>query len=253
VSEQLTPQQVADAVPDGATVALGGVRLQRRPLALAQALARAGRRDLTIVTFLGSLDVEVLLAAGCVAELHAAAVSLDAVGLAPHYREARQTGDVRFVEWSEGLLLTSLEAAARGVPASTAWMGLGSDLPAINPWLQEGSDPFQGKPVMNVRALEIDVALLHVSHADDAGNLYIDGDAGVDGLFARAARRTLVSCERRQPDDPRLAAVSRLWVDGLIDAPGGAWPGGCRPHYAPDLEAVRRGAHLPEDIEALAR
>ncbi len=245
-------EQLVESVPDGATVALGGVRLQRRPMALVRALAQAGRRDLCVVAFLGSLDVELLLAAGCVAELHAPAVGLDAAGLAPRFRAARQDGTVRFVEWSEGLMLTSLEAAARGVPSYPAWMGLGSDLPALNPWLRPGTDPFDGTAVMNVRALDIDVALLHVPAADDAGNLYVDGDLGADGLIARAARQTLVSYERRCDRDPLRAAVSRLWVEGLVAAPRGAWPCGCHPHYSAELDVARHWAHDSDEPGVLA-
>ena len=238
----LTLDEVVEAVPDGSAVALGGIRMQRRPMALARALAEAGRRDLRVVAFLGSLDVELLLAAGCVAELHAPGVGLDGAGLAPCFRAARQQGTIRFVEWSEGLLLTALEASIRGVPSYPAWMGLGSDLPQVNPWLRPGTDPFEGTPVMNVRALEIDVALLHVGAADAAGNLYVEGDLGADGLLARAARRTVASCETRCEHDPLRAAISRLWVSGLVPAPRGAWPCGCHPHYGADLDVARRWA-----------
>jgi glutaconate CoA-transferase subunit A len=238
----VTLDDAVAAVGDGATVALGGVRLQRRPLALVRALAEAGRRDLRVIAFLGSLDVEILLAAGCVAELHSPGVSLDAAGLAPRYRAARQAGEPRFVEWSEGLMLTAIEAATRGVPSLPAWMGLGSDLPRVNPWLREGSDPFDGTPVMNVRALDIGVALLHVPAADGDGNLYVDGDLGADGLLARAARRTFATHEELRPADPLRAAISRIWIEEAIEAPRGAWPCGCHPHYAPDLDAVREAA-----------
>jgi glutaconate CoA-transferase, subunit A len=238
----VTLDDAVAAVGDGATVALGGVRLQRRPMALVRALADAGRRDLRVIAFLGSLDVEVLLAADCVGELHSPGVSLDAAGLAPRYRAARQAGEPRFVEWSEGLMLTAIEAATRGVPSLPAWMGLGTDLPGLNPWLREGSDPFDGTPVMNVRALDIDVALLHVPAADGDGNLYVDGDLGADGLLARAARRTFATHEELRPADPLRAAISRIWIEGAIEAPRGAWPCGCHPHYAPDLDAVRETA-----------
>jgi glutaconate CoA-transferase subunit A len=237
---QLSLDEAAAQVPDGATLALGGIRLQRRPMALVRALADAGRRDLTIISFLGSLEVEVLLAAGCVSELHAPAVGLDEAGLAPRFRAARQQRTVRFYEWSEGLLLTALEAAARGVPSFPAWMGLGSDLPALNPWLRPGVDPFDGTPVMNVRALSVEVTLLHVPYVDVEGNLYVEGDLGADGLLARAAARTLVSYECSTERDPLRAAISRLWIDGLVPAHRGAWPAGCHPAYGVDSKAVRR-------------
>jgi glutaconate CoA-transferase subunit A len=247
----LSIEQAVAQVADGATVALGGIRLQRRPMSLVRALADAGRRELTVIAFLGSLDVELLLAAGCVAELHAPSVGLDAAGLAPRFRAARQAGGVRFVEWSEGLLLTSLEAAARGVPSHPAWMGLGSDLPSMNPWLAQGVDPFDATPVMNVRALRVDVALLHVPEADAEGNLYVGGDLGADGLIARASRRTLAGYERACPRDPPRAAISRLWVDGLVEAPRGAWPCGCHPDYRADLNVARRWASDSTSTEIL--
>ncbi|MCW3065996.1 MAG: coenzyme transferase [Solirubrobacterales bacterium] len=239
---RLTLEEAAASVPDGATVALGGVRLQRRPMALVRALAEAGRRDLRVVAFLGSLDVELLLAAGCVAELHSPGVSLDAAGLAPRYRAARQTGEPRFVEWSEGLMLTALDASTRGVPSLPAWMGLGSDLPDVNPWLRTGSDPFDDTPVMNVRALDVDVALIHVPGVDPAGNLYVEGDLGADGLLARAARRTIASFEGRRDREPLTAAISRIWIEDVVEAPRGAWPCGCHPAYGADLATARRWA-----------
>jgi len=248
VTATLTLADAVERVPDGATVALGGVRLQRKPMALVRALAEAGRRDLRVVAFLGSLDVELLLAAGCVAELHSPGVSLDAAGLAPRYRAARQSGEPRFVEWSEGLMLTALEASTRGVPSLPAWMGVGSDLPDVNPWLRKGPDPFDDTPVMNVRALDVDVALLHVPGVDAAGNLYVDGDLGADGLLARAAGRTLASFEERRDADPLTAAISRIWIEGVVEAPRGAWPTGCHPAYGADLDPmrhwVREGAEL---------
>jgi glutaconate CoA-transferase, subunit A len=247
-----TLEEIVESIPDGAAIGLGGIRLQRRPMGLARALAEAGRQDLRVVAFLGSLDVELLLAAGCVAELHAPAVALDAAGLAPRFRRAREDGSVRFHEWSEGLLLTSLEAAARGVPSHPAWMGIGSDLPAVNPWLRPGADPFDGTPVMNVRALEIDVALLHVPAADAEGNLYVEGDLGADGLLARAARRTVVSYERGCDRDAPRVAVSRLWVDAVVALARGAWPSGCHPDYRADLDVARRWAADGSDIGILA-
>jgi len=244
VTEQLDPAAVAESIPNGATVGLGGSGLQRKPMELARALARAGRRDLRVVSFLGSLDVELLLAAGCVAELHSAGVALDGAGLAPRFRGARQDGSVRFVEWSEGTLLCALDAAARGVPSLPTWSALGSDLPKLNDGVREGRDPFTDEPVSNVRALPLDTALLHVAAVDERGNAYVDGDLAADGLLARAARRTVVSHEGLRAPDPQRAALSRIWVDALVESPRGALPTGCHPAYGADLDAVMRWARM---------
>jgi glutaconate CoA-transferase, subunit A len=240
VTARLDAAAVAADLPDGATVALGGAGLQRKPMALVRALAAAGRRDLTVISFLGSLDVELLLASGCVRELHSAGVSLDGAGLAPRFRHARQQGAVRFVEWSEGTLLCALDAAARGLPSLPTWSGLGSDLPRLNEGMREGSDPFTGDPVMNVRALEPDLALLHAPAVDEHGNAYVPGDMAADGLLARAARRTVVSHEIVREPDPARVAIGRIWIDVLVEAPHGALPTGCHPVYGADLEAVSR-------------
>ncbi len=239
----LTLEQLAEQIPDGATVGVGGAGLQRKPMAALRALAGAGRRELTVVSFLGSLDVELLLAAGCVRVLHSAGVALDGAGLAPHYRTARQQRTVEFVEWSEGTLLCALQAKARGVPSLPTWMGLDTDLPLLNPNVREASDPFTGDRVMQVRALAIDVALIHAPVVDPAGNVYVGGDFAADGALARAADRVLISHERIAPtSDSSGAALSRIWVDGLISARNGAWPTGCHAEYGTDLEAVSRWA-----------
>jgi glutaconate CoA-transferase subunit A len=95
---------------------------------------------------------------------------------------------------------------------------------------------------MHVRALALDVALLHVPAIDALGNVYVDGDFALDGALARAAARTIVSFEEIIEPDPARAAMSRLWVDAAVGAPGGAWPSGCHPAYGADLGAVGRWA-----------
>jgi len=229
---------VAARVGDGALIAVGGAGLQRKPMAVLRALVAAGRRELRVISFLGSLDVELLLAADAVGELHSAGVSLEAAGLAPHFRAAREGGRVRFVEWSEATLLCALEAAGRGVPSLPTWAALGSDLPALNPWLAEGRDPFTDEPVMHVRALRPDVALLHAPAVDEHGYAYVDGDLAYDGAIARAAGEVIVSYERLVAPEPRRAALSRLWVDATVHAPGGSWPTGCHRLASVDRDAV---------------
>jgi glutaconate CoA-transferase, subunit A len=251
MAREISLEQLAAEICDGATIALGGAGLQRKPMAAVRGLIEAGRRDLTVVSFLGSLEVELLLAAGRVTELHSAGVSLDGAGLAPCYRSARQDGTLEFVEWSEGTLLCALQATARGVPSLPTWMALDTDLPRLNPFVREGRDPFTDARVMNVRALRCDVAVLHVPAVDASGNAYVEGDFAIDGVLARAADRTYVCYERMIPADPRRAALSRIWIDAAVPAARGALPTGCHPVYGADLTAISRwardGAGAPTD------
>ena len=48
-------------VPDGALLGVGGVLLKRKPVAFLAALAAAGRRNLRAISFLASLEAELLV------------------------------------------------------------------------------------------------------------------------------------------------------------------------------------------------
>lgn len=226
-------------VPDGALVAMGGIGTSRKPMALVRALVDAQVRDLRVVSVLGSVDVDLLLAAGCVAELHTAGVAVDGVGMAPRYRQARQTGAVRVVEWSEGSLHAALEAAGRGLPSLPCTTAPGSDVVAGNEALVVAPDPFTGASVVHARALAPDVALLHVAAASRRGDCYIDGDAGFDVVTACAARTVVVSTDEIVDRPGCEAGLSRIWVDSLVHLPGGAWPTACFPAALADLDALQ--------------
>ena len=253
LGEDVDMDDVAALVPSGATVAIGGAGLFRKPMAMLHALLDAGVRDLTVVSFLGSVDVELLLAAGAVAELHTAGVSLEAAGLAPAYRAARQQGTPRVVEWSEGSLHAALEATSRGLPSLACGTAPTSDVVARNPHLVAAPDPFTEQPVVVARALPVDVALLHVPAVDDAGNLFVDGDPGIDGTLARAAGTVVASYDDRRTAPASQALVSRIWVDAVVHAPRGAWPTGCHPTSAADPGVVRRWARADERTPDLLR
>ena len=227
---------LAEAVPRGALVACGGGELQRKPMAALRTLIELGVGDLRVATMLGSADVELLLGAGAVTEVHSAGVALE--GLAPRWREARQTGTPTVVEWSEGTFAAALQAATLGLDSIPWPAGLGTDLPSINPWLKEATDPHTGRAVLAVRALVPDVALIHVNGIDAEENAYVDGDLVVDELLARASLRVVVTYERLVESDPGRAAISHLWIDDAVEAAGGALPTGCTPDYEPDSEGL---------------
>ena len=68
---------IARALADGDLLAIGGLFKQGRPMALVREVIRLGRRDLKLVSSPGSgFDVDLLIAAGCVAETFLPAVTL---------------------------------------------------------------------------------------------------------------------------------------------------------------------------------
>ena len=233
------------SVRDGATIGIGGAGLQRKPMSLVRALVASRARNLRIVSYLGSVDVEYLIASGVVSEVHSAGVSLDGFGLAPAFRTARQSGAVRFIEWSEGSLGAALDAAALGLPSMPAVTDPTSDVVVENPHLTIADDPFTGTAVVFARALHLDVALVHLTAVDEHGNGYVDGDTGADGLLVRAASRTVATADGSVDADPASAAIPRIWLTDVVLDDTGAWPTGSHPRRLVDVGTFGEWAASP--------
>jgi glutaconate CoA-transferase subunit A len=220
------------AVTDGMVVAVGGSPSSRKPVAAITALARRGLRDLQLLTFTGSLDVELLVGAGAVRSVRSSHVSLGEAGRAALFAEAVLAGAVDDLEESEWMLLGRLRAAAAGMPFLPTRAGLGSDLATARE-LREVADPYTGESYLAVPALAPDVAIIHAWRSDAEGNIQMpwppDHLADVDVLMARAARHAIVTVEEIvAPDVVRDAAERTVLfgfeVDAVVEAPRGAWP-----------------------------
>lgn len=235
-------------VDDGMSVAAGGVLLNNKPLSFLDAVGRAGCRGLRYHTFLGSLDVEVLIAHGAVEELHTGYVGFEELGFAPLYQAAVNDNLVRVVEYTEYLFMSGIRAASAGLPFMPTKGAMGSDI-AVELGFVEIEDPYSGCPVIAVPALHPDVCVIHTWLADTLGNTAAplgrtflwDYDANV----SRAARRVIVTAEEvTEPEDFRDRASQVLLyaheVDAVVPVPGGAFPCGVSGHSSPDTEAVRR-------------
>lgn len=238
------PEILASVVTDGMTLGIGGFGLDRKPMTLVRALAATGVRGLTVETYAGGLDIEVLVAAGAVACLSTCHVGLDHFGLAPLFRAARESGRVAFKEWSEWTQLVAWRAAAEGVPFTTAMLDPDSQLPAVNPDIAPLASPFDNGRTFAIRPPVIDVAILHAEAAHPHGWAIAEGDPYLDASLARAAKTVILSAERLM-DDAELEARHREvhlianTVDAVVLAPGGALPGSCLPTYMIDFPALR--------------
>ena len=240
---KLSDMQSAIAnIESGMTIGIGGWGPRRKPMALVRELIRSDVKDLTVVSY-GGADVGMLCAAGKVKKLIFAFVSLDFIPLEPYFRQARQNADIEIMEIDEGLMLMGLRAAAMGSPYIPTAVGLGTDVVAQNPQLKTVESPYDdGKEWLAMPALNLDAALLHVDRADERGVCQIKGpDHYMDDQFARAANKTIVSCDQLVPteyfhntDESRYVYWERNNTSVVVEAPFGAHPSSCNPLYGLD-------------------
>jgi glutaconate CoA-transferase subunit A len=255
--KRCTEEDVVAELRDGMTIGIGGWGSRRKPMSIVRAILRSGLKDLTIVSY-GGPDVGMLCAAGKVRKVVYGFVSLDSIPLEPHFRAARQGGSVEAMELDEGMLQLGLRAAAWRVSFLPCRAGLGSAVMEVNPGLRTVKSPYDDQELVAMPALPLDVALVHANRADARGNAqYLGPDWYFDDLFCMAAQRSFVSCERLvetggflDEGAEQTIRISRLWTDGVVEAPFGAHFTHCVPDYPRDEAFQRHYAASAVDAES---
>ena len=254
----MSEREVVAELRDGMTLGIGGWGSRRKPMSLVREILRSPVRDLTLVSY-GGPDVGLLCATGKVKKVVYGFVSLDSIPLEPHFRNARQAGAIEAAEFDEGMLQWGLYAAASRLPFLPTRAGLGSDVMSLNPGLKRVKSPYDdGEELVAMPAVKLDVALIHMNRADEAGNGQCLGpDPFFDDLFCMAAQRRFMSCEKIVPTQDLLdegsvhtLKINRMMVDGVIEAPGGAHFTECPPDYNRDEVFQREYAASAGDPES---
>jgi glutaconate CoA-transferase subunit A len=256
--KRLTEDAAVAELRSGMTVGFGGWGSRRKPMSVVRAILRSDLTDLTVVSW-GGPDVGILCAAGKVRRVVYAFVSLDSIPLEPHFRAARQAGLLEDEPYDEGMFLLGLQAAAWRVPFLPTRVGLGSDILRDNDRVRMVTSPFDdGEELVAVPALTMDAAFVHMNRADARGNgQYLGPDPYMDDLFLGAASRRYLSAERIVPTGqlaeegpPQSLLISRLHVDGVIEAPNGAHFTSCDPDYGRDEAFQKQYAASAKSPEA---
>ncbi|MEU5053003.1 CoA-transferase [Streptomyces sp. NPDC021096] len=257
----MTADEAVSRLESGMTIGIGGWGSRRKPMALVRALLRSGLTDLTVVSY-GGPDVGLLAAAGRIRKLVAAFATLDSIPLEPHFRAARERGELELMELDEAMFMWGLTAAAHRLPFLPVRAGLGSDVMRVNPGLRTVTSPYgDGEELVAVPALTLDAALVHLNRADRRGNAqYLGPDPYFDDLFCEAAREAYVSCERVVDTEefaslggPQTLLVQRSCVTGVVEAPGGAHFTSCAPDYERDEAFQAAYARAAADPQAWRR
>ena len=215
---------LVDRIPDGATIAVGGFGACGTPVALIDALVRAGTRDLWIVSNnCGTDDYSLgrLLANRQIRRITASYVGDNGV-LAKMYAD----GEVELELCPQGTLAEKMRAGGSGIPAFYTRTGVGTPVADGGMPIRYAADgtvalASEAKPVGRFNGVEhvlehaitADFALVHAHRADAAGNLvYRRSARNFNPLAAMCGRTTFAEAED-------LVEVGDLDPD-LIHTPG---------------------------------
>lgn len=229
----------------GATLALGTCLEQMIPFAATHEIIRQGIGDLTLVGPVSDIVFDQLIGAGLARRVAAAWVGNVMMGSAYCFRRAAERGVPRpleVAEFSNFTLAQALHAAAIGAPFLPTRSVLGSDLVGRNPWIVPMENPLGGGPILAVKPLQPDLAIIHVQRADPHGNAAMWGSLGITADAARASRAVIVTAEEivapeRLQSDPNRVIVPGLVVAAVCEARWGAHPSPVQGFYRRDHEA----------------
>ena len=246
---------VSKFIPDGTYIAIGGFGGVRVPVAIMHEILRQGKKKLGLSGHTATHDFQILAAGECFDRCDIAyVIGLEARGVSKNARKYMESGKVQFCEWTNAGMAWRFKAAALGVPFIIGRQSLGADS------FQHSAShtiecPYTKKKFATFPALYPEVAIIHVHEADIYGNAVIRGVSIADEELARAAKHTIISCERlvhtdKFRNDPHQVMIPYHCADAVVEVPFGSYPGNMPYEYFSDEEHLREWLTIEKDPEA---
>ena len=226
------------------------------PVSLVRALIKQKSRDLRVLCVpVGGIAVDMLIGAGCVSSIEAAAVSLGEAGLAPRFSDAVQSGSIQMRDSTCPAIHAGLQASEKGVPFMPLRGLIGSDIELSRAEWKVIPDPFDpdNRPIVLVSALKPDFAIFHSPKADRHGNVWI-GKRRELVVMAHASRETLVTVEQVVDEDflanesSAAGTLANLYISGITECKNGAWPSVLHGVYEADYEEIATYAREAQSL-----
>ena len=233
-------EAISTHLKDGDLVGFGGLSFWRKPISACREIIRQEKKNLSICTFVGGIEIDMLIAGGCASEVRSCFVGMEIFGMAPHYRKAVESGWIKISEESEATIALGLRASYLKVPFMPLKGLIGTDMSKVRKDIKQIEDPLgSGTLVMAVPKIDLDVAILHVPYADEFGNGNIAGAVWMDADMAKTAKKTIITCEKLvETEDirylPGKAQLPIQTTTAVIKIPFGAHPTSCYPLYSFD-------------------
>ena len=237
---------ITTLVNDGDLIGIGGLSFWRKPMGAVREIVKQGKKGLTICTFVGGLDVDMLIGGVCVSEVRSCFVGMEMFGMAPHYRNAVESGSIKISEESEASIALGLKASYLKVPFMPLKGIIGTDFPKVRNDIKQFRDPLgSGTELMALPKIDLDVAILHVPYADEFGNGNIEGAVWMDDDMAKTAKKTIITCEKLvEMEDiihsPGKAQLPMQTTSAVVKMPFGAHPTSCYDRYTFDALHIQK-------------
>lgn len=211
-----TMEQAIAAIPDGATIMLGGFGVPGTPFLMIQELVRQNKHDLTIIKNDANetgMGVDHLLVAGCVRRLITTHLGLNANAI-----RLMNEGAIEVEFCAQGMLAERIRAGGAGLKGVVTDIGIDTEMGAGKQRIEIG-----GELAMIETALRADAALLHAARADTFGNLrFVATARNFSPLMAMAADTVIVEAEEIVPQGdiaPDDVHTPGPFVDHVVHVP----------------------------------
>jgi acetate CoA/acetoacetate CoA-transferase alpha subunit len=212
----LCPEDVAAAIPDGASLMIGGFMGVGSPHRVIEALCAAGRTGLTVIANdAGKVDYGV---GRLVREKRVARMIVSHIGLNPEAQAGMNAGEIAMELVPQGTLAERIRAAGCGLGGVLTRTGLGTIV-------AEGARviDIDGQEWLFAPPLRAEFALIAAEAADHGGNLSYELTAtNFNPLMAMAADEVIAEPRRIVPIGvipPDAVRTPGVLVDRLVARP----------------------------------
>ena len=246
---------VSEFVNDGDVVYAAGFT-HLIPFAAGHEIIRQGKKILTLARATPALIYDQMVAAGCARKVIFSYMGNPGVGSLRIVRAAIEKGELEWEEYSHFGMITRLQAGAAGLPFLPMKQTGGESLEQTNPLIKRIPDPYGGKDVIVVPALNPDVAIVHVQRADKHGNAHLWGIIGEQKEAAFAAKKVILTAEEIVDEevirsDPNRTMIPGIVVSAVCHVPFASHPSYSQGYYDRDNEFYLAWDKISESKESV--
>lgn len=248
-------EAIKNLVQDGDTVYAAGFT-HLIPFAAGHEMIRQHKRNLTLARATPDLIYDQMVAGGCARKVIFSYMGNPGVGSLRIVRTALEQGKLEWEEYSHFGMITRLQAGATGLPFLPMNQTGATDLEKANPNIKCIPDPYGGKDVIVVPALNPDVAIVHVQRADANGNSHLWGIIGEQKEAAFAAKKVILTAEEIVDEevirsDPNRTLIPSVVVDAVCQVPYACHPSYAQGYYDRDNDFYLQWDKISESSETV--